>query len=328
MNSFRFALRSHRKSKPCPSQLFQPVITSSRAPLAELDYNIHSTLVSRLRASFPLFLNKSTESNSTYFSDLDIARSHLVCTLFSTGIEQARCANGPSAIQGGNGKFGVCLGAVSCSFLQEIKPYQRYEMWTRVLSWDHKWIYIVTHFVIKNKAGRTLSPEQKHLDSPPAGFEKMDENLVAASALSKCVFKKGRWTIPPETMLDVSGLLPSRPEVPASVHTKPLPTSPSQTSLLHDALELFFNVAIKFDDIRMTIESYLSIVFRRIKSGRASSSIDSSFASQNDQVDENTWEEIECERRRGMEMARLLACLGGLGTDFRATETLAIHRDL
>jgi len=32
-------------------------------------------------------------------------------------------------------------------FLNEIKPYEGYELWTRVLCWDEKWVYTVKHFV-------------------------------------------------------------------------------------------------------------------------------------------------------------------------------------
>ena len=74
---------------------------------------------------------RHVESNSTYFQDVDIARTHLICTLFSTGIEQARKSKG-------QGILGAALGAVSCSFRKEINPFERYEMWTRVLSWDRK----------------------------------------------------------------------------------------------------------------------------------------------------------------------------------------------
>ena len=251
-----------------------------------------------------------------------------MCTLFATGIEQARCTNASSAILGGNGKFGVCLGAVSCSFGKEVKPYQRYEMWTRVLSWDRKWIYIVTHFVCKTKASGSLSQEVKQPGRPPSGCEEVDENLIVASALSKCVFKKGSWTIPPETMLDVSGLLPTRPEFTSSKHTEPLPRSPLKRALLEDAVEMFFETAIKLDDIRLSIESYLSRAFRRTKSDRAASVVDSSSASRDEKANIITWENIECERRRGMEMANLLAGLGGLETEFRGTEKLATHNDL
>jgi hypothetical protein len=163
------------------------------------------------------------ESDSTYFSDLDVSRVHLVCTLFSFGIEDIR--GGKSAINRGDSKkpfFGVALGAVSCNFKRELKPYEPYEMWTRVLTWDEKWIYILTHFVkkgaVKPKAF-TLYPEQnaKELRKKKSikdmkeheSVKAMEANpAVVATALSKCVFKAGRRTISPYMMMKTSGVLP------------------------------------------------------------------------------------------------------------------------
>ncbi|KAA8564225.1 hypothetical protein EYC84_011171 [Monilinia fructicola] len=77
VNSFRFCLRSQRpKVKPGPKQIFQPMITESHAPLMEIDINFHKT-------------------NSSYFSDVDVGRTHLFCTLFSEGIEKLRGGTGP-----------------------------------------------------------------------------------------------------------------------------------------------------------------------------------------------------------------------------------------
>ncbi|ESZ92109.1 hypothetical protein SBOR_7488 [Sclerotinia borealis F-4128] len=192
VNAFRFCMRSQRPKVKCgPNHIFQPLITESYCPLMEIDFNIH-------------------KSNSSYFSDVDVARTHLFCTLFTQGIEQMR--GGTSAINGSKDPiFGIALGAVNCHFKKELKPYEHYEMWTRVVSWDEKWIWLVTHFVRKDATrpkSYSLYPQQttealdtksKDLD-PRAG--------VVASALSKCVFKQGRKTVSPEFMLRASGLLP------------------------------------------------------------------------------------------------------------------------
>jgi len=110
----------------------------------------------------PALLTLLLETNSSYFSDIDIARTHLVCTLFSVGIEHMR--GGTAAITGSKKPiFGLALGAVSCSFRRELKPYESYELWSRVLTWDEKWIYIVTHFVRKGAVlprKYSLYPEQ------------------------------------------------------------------------------------------------------------------------------------------------------------------------
>lgn len=43
VNAFRFCLRSQRPTvKFGPSQIFQPIITESHAPLMEIDFNLHS----------------------------------------------------------------------------------------------------------------------------------------------------------------------------------------------------------------------------------------------------------------------------------------------
>ncbi|APA13813.1 hypothetical protein SS1G_13907 [Sclerotinia sclerotiorum 1980 UF-70] len=192
VNAFRFCLRSQRPKVKCgPNQIFQPIITESHAPLMEIDFNLHKT-------------------NSSYFSDVDVARTHLFCTLFSEGIEQMR--GGTEAITGSKEPtFGIALGAVNCNFKKELKPYESYEMWTRVLSWDEKWIWLVTHFVRKDSSkpkSYTLYPQQK-IDNREEKCKDLDPRAgVVACSLSKCVFKQGRKTISPEFMLRASGLLP------------------------------------------------------------------------------------------------------------------------
>ena len=115
------------------------------------------------------------------------------------------------------------LGAVSCSFKREIKPYKAYEVLGRLLCWDRKWMYIVSHFVRKGAVrptGYLLQPWRRSQDrkdkngkETEGSAEKTGPNpAIFASAISKYVFKKGRLTIPPERILQDSGLLPSKPE--------------------------------------------------------------------------------------------------------------------
>lgn len=166
--------------------------------------------------TLPIF---HTETNSSYFSDVDIARAHLLCTLFSTGIEKVRGGTGP--ITGKNGpSFGVALGSGICSFKREIKPYHSYDMSSRILSWDEKWIYIITQFVSKDATREQVSTlylgqnnRQTSSDIPATNRE----GAVFATALSKCVFKEGRKTISPEAMLRRSELLPDLSDIPADL---------------------------------------------------------------------------------------------------------------
>ncbi|KAI6083563.1 hypothetical protein F4821DRAFT_244591 [Hypoxylon rubiginosum] len=219
VNAFRFILRSQRPAVPLtPAHIFQPIITSSSAQLMEIDFNIH-------------------KSNSSYFADVDIARTHLVCTLFAKGIEKMR---GGTAAYTGSKKpvFGLALGGVSCNFKREVRPYEEYDIWSKILTWDEKWIYIVTHFVRKDAAkprNYSLYPEQSpsqsrrnsadmsssdkdslrraSVDSESSGNSDCDEDKpekhIFATALSKCVFKSGRRTVSPELMFQMSGLLPA-----------------------------------------------------------------------------------------------------------------------
>jgi len=87
----------------------------------------------------------------------------------------------------------VVLGSVHTNFFKEIKPYEGYEVRSRVVGWDKKWLVIGSFFV------------------KPAKSEK--EEVLFASALSKYVVKKGRFTVSPERCLVSAGWLPKRPEI-------------------------------------------------------------------------------------------------------------------
>lgn len=158
-------------------------MTASYASLLETDYNLH-------------------KSNSTYFADLDVSRSHCVSHLLKPGMQAlganetvTRCVRDKEGkvVKGG---MGIGLGAVFCSFKKEVAPLQGYEMWTRILAWDRKWVYLLTHFVVKGKA-HGASTRGEPLDK-----------YVIATAVSKYVFKVGRFTVHPAIVLGQSGLLP------------------------------------------------------------------------------------------------------------------------
>lgn len=115
----------------------------------------------------------------------------------------------------------IALGAVSCSFKREIRPYEHYEMWTRLLCWDRKWIYTVTHFVKKG----SVRPREYVLTDGSwfggSGYKRVggkgevsveiEEKNIFATSIAKYVCKKGRLTVHPEVILDASGLLPVKP---------------------------------------------------------------------------------------------------------------------
>ncbi|KAH7358754.1 hypothetical protein B0T11DRAFT_330512 [Plectosphaerella cucumerina] len=185
-----------------PRALFRPMISESHAPIMEIDYNIH-------------------KSNSTYFSDLDIARTHMASYLLRTGLRKLdnNLATGLvlDDVTGKprRGRFGIMLGAVHCSFRREILGYRGYEMWTRVLAWDRKWLYMVTHFVPKGVArpAEYLDTRFGKLRTRTGGADANTvwKSKIHATAVSKYVFKLGRWTVHPAHILEGSELLPERP---------------------------------------------------------------------------------------------------------------------
>lgn len=162
--------------------VFVPCGMTSRTPLLETDYNMH-------------------KSNSTYFTDLDVSRTALVSRLYSPGVgivskeldQEFLAASKKEGKRTPKRKpIIIVLGSVYCSFKREIKPFELYEMHSKVISWDKKWMYILTCF---------MRPAKK------TGGEK----TLLATALSKYVVKKGRLTVPPERILRAGGYLPTPP---------------------------------------------------------------------------------------------------------------------
>lgn len=206
-----------RAAKLGPRALFAPVICGSRAPVLEIDYNVH-------------------KSNSTYFADLDVSRTHLVSYICGAGVRavsdnaRTQLVLDPTTGRPSTGSFGIMLGSVHCSFHKEIAPYRAYEMWSRVLAWDRKWMYIVTHYVPKGlgRPSEWLDPRFGRQNRSAGGDVAKDwEKKIHATAVSKYVFKLGRLTVHPAVILDASGLLPERPGGWAVDDTTPAEDLPS-----------------------------------------------------------------------------------------------------
>lgn len=190
-----------RSPKLGPAALFKPIISSTSAPLLEIDYNLH-------------------KSNSTFFTDLDVSRSHLVSYLTRSTMRKlthnshSKLILDPNTKQPMKGALTILLGAVECSFKKECPPYKTYELWSRIMCWDRKWLYIVTHFVPKGTAKPTswLDPSHKKVKTrgthdAMGGFDRK----IMATAISKYVIKVGRLTVHPAVVLEDSELLPERP---------------------------------------------------------------------------------------------------------------------
>lgn len=197
-----------------PHALFQPTMTATRSPLMECDYNLH-------------------KSNSTYFSDMDISRAHLYAAILRNGIrkeyrlsEQYKAQFMPKSPEA-RGATITALGGVSCFFKREIPPYVKFEMWTRLLTWDRKWFYLVTHLVkpgVAKPPSYTLQPWRKvkgrkekervngeRIEHEQQTREKL-KNSIYASGIARYVIKEGRLTVSPEKALIHAGMVPEKPE--------------------------------------------------------------------------------------------------------------------
>ena len=273
----------------------------------DCDYNIH-------------------KSNSTYFGDLDIARSHLVAHICRRGMVQVR-----EELKADKGGFGLGLGGVHCSFRREIKPFERFEIWTRVLAWDRKWLYIVSHLVKEGKVkpkGYSLQPWRKVVGRKSEEKAKSGANghangnpetsaqpnpAIFASAIGKYVFKKGRLTIAPSRILEASGYIPPKPvDVPTPAAT-PSPMAEGAGST----------------PIPTSREPALAAAVERLSSKKADEILNTSLSAQTEEDDEWDWRRVEDERVRGMKLAELFNGLDGLSSEFHGEgdDALGIFMD-
>lgn len=156
--------------------IFQPTIYTTSTPPGDVDYSLH-------------------KSNSTYLTDLDLARGYHFYCLFRVGLKK----------YSKKGPIFPALGGVTCTFKKEIRPFEKVEIWTRVLSWDSKWIYLISHFVKAAKARPARYTDQPWRKNAPGSAPA--QTTLYATCISKYVVKLGRKTVPPDEFLAACGLL-------------------------------------------------------------------------------------------------------------------------
>ncbi|KAF2008829.1 hypothetical protein BU24DRAFT_415567 [Aaosphaeria arxii CBS 175.79] len=171
--------------------LFAPVVTSSYTPLLDIDYNVH-------------------KSNSTFFTDLDENRTELMLALFKDVVRPLKTGKDAPKPKMFN------MGGTSCIFKKAIAPFARYEISSRVLCWDEKWVYVVSHFTKPGSNKPTeylLGPKNTKKSTSSEQQAKVDDqqDRIYATAITKFVFKQGRKTCSPESVMLESGLLPTPP---------------------------------------------------------------------------------------------------------------------
>lgn len=254
------------------------------------------------------------KSNSTYFADFDVGRVHLLVCLIGSGLRNTSKELGSLV--------SIHLGGVSCNFKKEIKPYEAFEVWSRILCWDRKWLYTISHFVKKGSVrpkGYTLQPWRKIKLEKSTKKDESESNgavvssdkspahpAIFASAISKYCFKQGRLTISSEKILQNSNLLPPKP---AALETP----SPSEAP------------AIEGTSVGGAVASALP----SISSTTADEIIGASLKAYGD-GDVWDWDRIEAERQRGMRIAEQFAGLEAMNDECNYEDQLAMgkFRDL
>jgi hypothetical protein len=161
--------------------LFSYLVTASSNPPIECDYNLH-------------------KSNSTFFSDLDINRTELLCALLKDVLRPVGKNDKPLIF---------ALGGTSCVFKREVKPFQRFEIWSRILTWDQKWVYVISYFVENGHGNRLLSQQSEATANNKTQGNNAD-TAILATCVARYVFKRGRKTVPPQEVFQTVGLCPTQ----------------------------------------------------------------------------------------------------------------------
>lgn len=323
------------------AQLFAPLVTHTWNSPLDCDYNFH-------------------KSNSTYFKDLDVARAHYVGALIRTGLRRLNAGDkeglstvaAPTQPKGRRkvpDNFIIALGGVSCTFRKEIKPLARFEIWTRLLSWDDKWFYVVSHVVrpgaIRPKGyhlqpwkeqgrswlGSLFSSSGKSRKDRPIRQGEDLKRAVYATSIAKYVCKKGRATVPPEVLFDRSRLLPRSPK-PASPPQDTTPLAGSEP----DVLRLTNPDLLSADSASGQDTPLSSSLGGPEAAGPAlASALRQTSEVESGEVEEElSWEQVEHMRLRGLKYATMFDGLAGLQDEFGseardgAEDVLGFYGDL
>ncbi|KAJ5936322.1 hypothetical protein N7454_005620 [Penicillium verhagenii] len=228
---YSYIFRNKLNNKPIPlttlnlPTVFQPTIWTSSTPLGEIDIMGHKT-------------------NSTYATDFDVARNYHMCSLFRVGLKKWGDLSfvNTQTRDAGIGLFYPALAGVNFTFHRGICPRQKYEICTRILSWDDKWLHLISHFVDRGNCKPVYLSDHRNSQCDPemdlgdlaesqcVNESENSESIVFATAMAKIVFKKGRKTVPPAQFLVDCGLLP-RQEQAAN---RELPQVSKEDKRLHD----------------------------------------------------------------------------------------------
>lgn len=217
------------------------------------------------------------------------------------------------------GQYIVALGGVSCFFRRQVEPLQGFEIFTRLLSWDRKWIYVVSHVVRKGviKPRSYVLQPWKRVKRKQEGriwkeHEEEEEDWtkhIFATSVARYVFKKGRMTLNPEIVLERSRLLPPRPAgvgLPPRTEavTSDVTPAPAETPVTNGDL--------------MSSEIVVNEASNRLDQVTKKEVVDE---------DDWTWDDMERERLRGLKIASHFDALSAVQNEFRASEVLGQYGD-
>ncbi|CAK4034036.1 4HBT like [Lecanosticta acicola] len=284
-----------QRNKIPPKHLFAPMITQSYNTPYDTDYNFH-------------------KSNSTYFADLDVSRAHFMGAIIRTGLARLNAGDQeglPKSTIEVKGRYVVALGAVSCFFQRQIEPLESFEIYTRVLTWDRKWLYTVSHIIRKGAIrpdSYVLQPwkDKKRREAARKQEEDLTKHIFATS-VARYVFKKARLTLNPEIVLERSRLLPARP---SGVGYPPrAEESASSTPAVFTPGTPQGNGKISTDANDL---------------GSRLANVDKSASTADE---EWTWEDMETERLRGLEIAKHFDALGAAHGELRGGDVLGKFGD-
>ncbi|KAJ5708740.1 hypothetical protein N7488_008541 [Penicillium malachiteum] len=215
--------------------IFQPTLWTSSTPLGEIDFLGH-------------------KSNSTYLTDFDATRAYHISSLLRTGFHMWS-----------ERQLWPVLAGVQCIFRQPISPGQKYDIITRIVAWDDKSFYLLSHFVKKDSFVPSQLSDKSRLSS--ARSLPANENLqtdddhgnesrkqVLALALARMVLKSGQETVVPSLFFQDCGLLPSQSiprRVSGALRNLPFLTDDPKSSSISTA----FGSEKEKEDLLATIES-------------------------------------------------------------------------
>ncbi|KAL7911791.1 hypothetical protein GGI35DRAFT_443659 [Trichoderma velutinum] len=157
--------------------LFQPVVISTDAVQLEIDLNLY-------------------KSNPNIFSDLEISRIKLMGQIIAPAWPmddmeiEYEGRDGKERKEKVEGRPALILGATHTSFKRELRPQVAYNIESRILGWDSRWIYVGSW--LHNQAS--------------------SKRKVYATSLSKYVIKKGSITVRPEQFFIECGWISTQEE--------------------------------------------------------------------------------------------------------------------